>query len=158
MKDTREFLWVFDHSDNVIYNYPLSGDGDYDGDLPMYDCLVETEESFLTRQGFMVSTITTPGNIDWMIGRVAGDTSLLRTYNTLVSRAIESAKVQIVEDIKTGVIKSKPTSFSDLHDYVDANFYGGMEFFSSDLPTMNRIQSELDVFIKRLYLHPKPVR
>tara|TARA_R110000765_G_scaffold239913_1_gene342413 strand:- start:101 stop:571 length:471 start_codon:yes stop_codon:yes gene_type:complete len=156
MKDTREFLWVFDHSDNVIYNYPLSGDDDYDGDLPMYDCLVETEESFLTRRGFVVSTITTPGNIDWMVGRVAGcacclgDTSLLRTYNILVSRAIESAKSQIVDDIKTGVIKSKPTSFSDLHDYVDANFYGGMEFFSSDLPTMNRIQSELDVFIKEL--------
>lgn len=73
MKDTREFLWVFDHSDNVIHNYPLSGDGDYYGDLPMYDCLVETEESFLTRQGFMVSTITTPGNVDWMIGRVAGE-------------------------------------------------------------------------------------
>jgi hypothetical protein len=72
------------------------------------------------------------------------------TYNTLVSRAIERAKSQIVDDIKTGVIKCKPTLFSDLHDYVDANFYGGMELFSSDLPTMNHIQSELDVFIKGL--------
>ena len=63
---------------------------------------------------------------------------------------IEIAKLEIVEDIETGIIKRKPTSFSDLHDYVDANFYGGMEIFSSDLITMNRIQSKLDTFIKSL--------
>jgi len=52
---------------------------------------------------------------------------------TLIER-IELAKAEIRTDILCGVIPASVASFSELHDYVDANEYGGLctdEFMNS---------------------------
>jgi len=38
----------------------------------------------------------------------------------------ERAKKEIEEDIKTKLVPSTIDRFEDLHDYVDANYYGGL--------------------------------
>ena len=40
-------------------------------------------------------------------------------------QAVSLCKIEILHDIKSGVVPSSIVSFSDLHDYVDANEYGG---------------------------------
>jgi hypothetical protein len=44
----------------------------------------------------------------------------------IIEYAIERSKAEILEDIASGIVPSTVTSFSDLHDYVDANEYGGL--------------------------------
>ena len=34
------------------------------------------------------------------------------------------AKLQIIDDIRHGIVPATVTSYSELHDFVDANFYG----------------------------------
>ncbi len=48
-------------------------------------------------------------------------TSAIPTLN----ESIERMKKEILEDIKTGCVPADCSSFSSLHDYVDANCYGG---------------------------------
>lgn len=40
---------------------------------------------------------------------------------------IERIKSEILADVKAGTVPETVASFSELHDYVDANCYGGME-------------------------------
>lgn len=62
------------------------------------------------------------------------------------------AKMQILEDIKNKEVPKDIKSFRDLHDYVDANDYGGFTeegyIPSNDFIIENAIQNELDIWIK----------
>lgn len=62
--------------------------------------------------------------------------------------AVERAKVEILADIRAGIVPTTVTSFSDLHDYVDANEYGGMTDIPVNLNLANPIQDALDAWIK----------
>ena len=42
-----------------------------------------------------------------------------------ISAAIERAKRAIIEDVVAGIVPATCANFSELHDYVDANEYGG---------------------------------
>lgn len=42
-----------------------------------------------------------------------------------VEQHIEQAKTEILADIASGSVPKSVSSFSELHDYVDANEYGG---------------------------------
>ena len=44
----------------------------------------------------------------------------------MIEYAIERSKAEILEDIASGVVPDTVSSFSELHDYVDANEYGGL--------------------------------
>ena len=44
----------------------------------------------------------------------------------IIEHAIERSKAEILEDIDSGIVPSTVSSFSELHDYVDANEYGGL--------------------------------
>ena len=44
----------------------------------------------------------------------------------IIEHAIERSKAEILEDIAAGVVPGTVSSFSELHDYVDANEYGGL--------------------------------
>lgn len=39
----------------------------------------------------------------------------------------ERMKTEILADVENGVVPASVSSFSELHDYVDANLYGGTE-------------------------------
>lgn len=39
---------------------------------------------------------------------------------------IEQGKSEILADVREGVVPVVPASFEELHDYVDANEYGGL--------------------------------
>lgn len=41
-----------------------------------------------------------------------------------ISKSVEIAKNEILADVRNGVVPATVKSFSDLHDYVDANTYG----------------------------------
>lgn len=45
----------------------------------------------------------------------------------------EKMKVEILADIRAGVVPPSVKSYSDLHDYVDANCYGGSEALLDEL-------------------------
>jgi hypothetical protein len=42
-----------------------------------------------------------------------------------LEQTVERMKTEVISDILTGDVPSDVTSFSDLHDHVDANYYGG---------------------------------
>ena len=44
----------------------------------------------------------------------------------IIEHAIERSKAEILEDIAAGVVPGTVSSFSELHEYVDANEYGGL--------------------------------
>lgn len=39
----------------------------------------------------------------------------------------ERMKTEILADVQNGIVPASVASFSELHDYVDANLYGGTE-------------------------------
>ena len=39
----------------------------------------------------------------------------------------ERMKTEIIEDVESGIVPESVSSFSELHNYVDANLYGGTE-------------------------------
>lgn len=45
----------------------------------------------------------------------------------VIATAIEQAKAEITADIEKGVVPETINDFSELHSYVDANMYGGMD-------------------------------
>lgn len=65
---------------------------------------------------------------------------------------LNQAKKEILSDIKEGIVPDTVTSFSDLHDFVDANYYGGFcaENYeaSKDFDFEDEIQTKLDEWIK----------
>lgn len=79
-----------------------------------------------------------------------------------IAAAIEQAKREIVEDMCTAVSSRKTvmpldvSSFSELHDYVDANEYGGLcaerawwlEVESDNMVASNKVQDTLNEWIE----------
>lgn len=71
-----------------------------------------------------------------------------------VTQRIEQAKAEITADVKDGLVSADVSSFSELHDYVDANYYGGwidddVPFRGEeDLPDVNIMQNAVDAWIK----------
>lgn len=66
---------------------------------------------------------------------------------------IELAKEQILEDVKSGVVPGTVASFSELHEYTDANYYGGLFDLKYDttgqmVEVGNSVQGALDGWIK----------
>ena len=70
--------------------------------------------------------------------------------NELIER-LERAKREVLADVAAGVVPVTVASFSELHDYVDANGYGGA--FEDDAPDTNdelwdALQDAVDGWIK----------
>jgi len=69
-----------------------------------------------------------------------------------IDKYVEIGKDQIRQDVKDGVVPSTVKSFSELHDYVDANEYAGFTedgyVPSKDYDLENRVQGELDDWIR----------
>lgn len=75
-----------------------------------------------------------------------------------VEMAVDIGWREILADLKQGTIPATVATFSDLHDYVDANEYGGIcdmdwdYLFDGDMKVMigfgNRVQAALDAKIK----------
>ena len=66
---------------------------------------------------------------------------------------VESLKKDILEDIASGRVPATVSSFSELHDYVDANEYGGFcedafQYDASDVDLVNVCQNIVDAWIK----------
>jgi len=45
----------------------------------------------------------------------------------------ENMKAEILSDVENGIVPPTVASFSELHDYVDANLYGGTEALLDEL-------------------------
>lgn len=66
---------------------------------------------------------------------------------------IERGKREILADVKSGAVPATAKDFAELHDYVDANYYGGAfeaEFDDSDRACAfwNKVQDTLDAWIR----------
>lgn len=74
-----------------------------------------------------------------------------------IDAAIERAKREVLEDIASGRVPDTVASFSELHDYVDANEYGGLcdagpiDWLDPDevdpLDSGNRVQNAVHAWI-----------
>ena len=71
-----------------------------------------------------------------------------------VPSAVALAIVQITADIRSGRVPSAVRDFSQLHDYVDANEYGGLcdgtsgiDWINDDDDASNAVQDHLDTLI-----------
>ena len=53
-------------------------------------------------------------------------TTMTPEQQAFIDATVARAKAEILDDIANGTIDAPVTSFSDLHDHVDANEYGGM--------------------------------
>lgn len=67
---------------------------------------------------------------------------------TMVDDAIAQGKAEILEDISSGVVPVSISCFSELHDYVDANEYGGLTGSEFSLDEMNSVQEALDEWLR----------
>jgi hypothetical protein len=67
-----------------------------------------------------------------------------------VEEAVAQAKTEIRADVANGHVPRTVASFSELHDYVDANEYGGLCNERSDWTNEqgNDVQTRLDEWIK----------
>ena len=66
-------------------------------------------------------------------------------------QTIERAKAEILADVASGTVPRTCASFSELHDYVDANGYGGAferPFDNGDTDFWNAVQDAVDSWIK----------
>ncbi len=75
-----------------------------------------------------------------------------------VAVVVEVAKKELLSDVARGIIPATVASFSELHDFVDANEYGGgcEEFDGSDeaCSFWNQVQNAIDIWIKEGGLCP----
>ena len=70
---------------------------------------------------------------------------------------IERMKREILADVRKGVVPVTCVSFSELHDYVDANCYGGFcddGFDTTKVDAINAAQDAIDLWIKAGGLKP----
>lgn len=72
-----------------------------------------------------------------------------------ITAAIARAKDEILGDIADGIVPASVASFSELHDYTDANEYAGfctsdgdVDWISGDDDGGNRVQNAVDAWIK----------
>jgi hypothetical protein len=81
--------------------------------------------------------------------------TVMRT-SLVQSDTIARAKSEILRDVAAGIVPSTCASFSELHDYVDANGYGGAferEFDNEETDFWNAVQDAVDAWIKAGGLH-----
>jgi hypothetical protein len=68
-----------------------------------------------------------------------------------IEQLAERMKTEIMADVRASVVPSNVQSFADLHDYVDANCYGGTEalfdHFVSESATDQEHQRKLDALM-----------
>jgi hypothetical protein len=67
-------------------------------------------------------------------------------------RVVERAKAEILADVGSGTVPSTCASFSELHDYTDANGYGGAfdrPFDNNETDFWNAVQTAVDGWIKQ---------
>ena len=67
-------------------------------------------------------------------------------------RVVERAKAEILADVAAGTVPSTCASFSELHDYTDANGYGGAferPFDNKETDFWNAVQDAVDAWIKQ---------
>jgi len=65
---------------------------------------------------------------------------------------VERAKAEILADVASGTVPSTCASFSELHDYTDANGYGGAferPFDNNETDFWNAVQDAVDAWIKQ---------
>lgn len=70
---------------------------------------------------------------------------------TTLEQTIERAKAEILADAASGIVPRACASFSELHDYVDANGYGGAfehDFNNEETNFWNSVQDAVDVWIE----------
>jgi hypothetical protein len=71
---------------------------------------------------------------------------------TDIEIAVERSKCEILEDIAAGRVSADVASFSELHDYVDANEYGGLcdddAYGDFDLDFAVAVQDAVDAWLK----------
>jgi hypothetical protein len=67
-----------------------------------------------------------------------------------VAAAVERAKHEINEDIRTGAVPARIGSFERLHDFVDANEYGGLceADIYRDEKFINTVQEQIDEWLR----------
>lgn len=68
-----------------------------------------------------------------------------------VRRIVERAKSEILADVAAGIVPNTCASYSELHDYVDANGYGGAferPFDNNETDFWNAVQDAVDRWIK----------
>lgn len=69
-----------------------------------------------------------------------------------MNNTLSKAKQEILRDIKVGLVPQNIESFVQLHNFVDANCYGGFcnktYTISENFEFENEIQNELDQWIK----------
>lgn len=75
----------------------------------------------------------------------------------IIAATIEQTKQEIRDDIELGVVPADIAAFSDLHDHVDANTYGGVcdengpwaDAYDEDgIAAINEVQDAVDAWIK----------
>jgi len=71
--------------------------------------------------------------------------------NGQLTERLERAKREVLADVAAGIVPVTVASFSELHDYVDANGYGGA--FEEDAPDTSdglwdALQSAIDGWIR----------
>ena len=67
-------------------------------------------------------------------------------------QVVEQAKAEILADVAAGTVPSTCISFSELHDYTDANGYGGAfegPFDNNETDFWNAVQTAVDGWIKQ---------
>jgi len=68
-----------------------------------------------------------------------------------LQQTIERAEGEILADAVSGIVPRTCSSFSELHDYVDANGYGGAfehDFDNEETDFWNSVQDAVDAWIK----------
>ena len=68
-----------------------------------------------------------------------------------LQETIQRAKAEVVRDIEKGTVPDTVCSFSELHDYVDANSYGGafeQDWDNEQTDFWNAVQDAVDAWLK----------
>lgn len=95
---------------------------------------------------------TAVGNIrlDIKLHAVYSQAVITPTWTTL-EQAVERSKSEILGDVAEGIVPVTCASYSELHDYVDANGYGGAfehDFENEETDFWNAVQDAVDAWIK----------
>lgn len=75
------------------------------------------------------------------------------TTEQVVAAAVAAAKDQIRADVRREAVPSTVTSFAALHDFVDANEYGGADLIyalcgDSATDVLNAVQTSVDEWLR----------
>jgi len=67
-----------------------------------------------------------------------------------IDAAVAQSKQEILADMASGTVPTEVRTFSALHDYVDANVYGGLcdDGASFTIEQANEIQSRVDEWLR----------